>query len=139
EIPQELVHCRHHVWVRVESAAGEADVGWPIVAESFHQVRAPAQYADGQPASPGLAVGDEAGRDAKLLPRTADAQTKADEHLVENQDDAAAGTDLAQSRQPSSVGCSVELMAAGATDQGRVGQRERVRMQRLQWIDEHAG
>src|SRR5262249_59189171 len=133
---QELVHGRHYVWVRVESAASEADIDRPVVAETLHQVRAPTQDTDGQPASHCMAVGDEVGRDAEILLRTADAQTKADEHLVEDQDDAATGTDLAQSRQPTGVGGSIEPMAYGAADQRRVGRRGSVRMQRLQRIDE---
>ena len=82
--------------MRIERAAGKADVGGTIVAEPLHQLAAAADDADRQPAAERLAVGDEIGAHAEILLRAAWGETEADEHLVEDQDDVALGADGAQ-------------------------------------------
>src|SRR4029077_5702283 len=71
EMLQKLMHRRHDIRVRVESAAGKADVGRALVTEPAHQVLAAAQNPDWKPAAERLAVGDEVGPDAEILLRAA--------------------------------------------------------------------
>ena len=47
--------------------------------------------------------------------------------------------DRAQLLQPGRVGCAIDALVRPAVDQGRVGGRPDVGMQRLHWIDQHAG
>ncbi len=136
---QELVHRRHHVGMGVEGAAGEADVGRPIVPEALHQLLAPTHDPDRQPAAERLAVGDDIGADAEIFLRTAGSQTEAEEDLVEDQDDAALAAHLAQLLEPIGVGGAVEMGMPGTVDETRVARRVGIRMQSLQRIDQHAG
>ena len=133
------MHRRHHVRMRVERAAGKADVGRTVVAEPLHQVLAAADDADRKPAAERLAVGDEVGLDAEIFLRAAYGEAKADEHLVEDQDDVALAADRPQLLEPIGVGLPVEMRAARAVDQRGVRRCARVRVQRLQRIDQHAG
>ena len=92
------MHRAHHVGVRVERAAREADVGRAVVAEALHRARLrPHSTPTGQPAAQRLAVGDHVGAHAEVLLRAARREPEADEHLVEDQHDPALGADLAQS------------------------------------------
>ncbi len=124
EPAQELVHRRHHIGMRVEGAAGEADVGRPVVAEAAHQILAAAHHADRQAAGEALAVGHHVGLDAEIFLGAAGGEAEADEHLVEDQDDAALGADLAQLLQPFGVGGAVEFRAS-ATDRPARNRRAR--------------
>ena len=125
--------------MRVEGAAGEADVGRALVAVALHPRRAAADHAHRQPAAQRLAVGDQVGLHAEVALRAARAEAEAHEHLVEDQRDAALGADLAQLAQPGGVGGLVVGRAARAVDQRAVARRRLVRMQRLQRIHQHAG
>jgi hypothetical protein len=86
--------------VRVEGAAREADVGRPLFAEALHQLAPAADHAHRQAAAQRLAVGDHVGAHAEVLLRAARRQPEADEHLVEDQHDAALAAHLAQLLQP---------------------------------------
>ena len=74
QVLQELVHRPHHHGMRVERAAGKADVGRPVVAKPLHQVLAAADHADRKSAADGLAVGHEVGPDAEVFLRAAEAR-----------------------------------------------------------------
>ena len=67
------------------------------------------------------------------------ARPEADEHLVEDQDDAALGADRAQAPQPVGVGLRGRNAPRAAVDQRPVRGRVGVGMQRLQRVDQHAG
>ena len=108
---QELVHRRHDVGMRIERAAGEADVGRPVVAKALHQFAAAAHDADRKPAAERLAVGHEIGAHAEIVLRAAVGEAEADEHLVEDQDDVAFGADRAQPFEPRGIGRPVEMCA----------------------------
>src|SRR5579872_5165709 len=71
EMRQEFVHRRHDVRVRVERAAGKADVGGMIVAEAAHQLLLPAHHSDRQSAGEALAVSHHVGTDAEIFLRAA--------------------------------------------------------------------
>ena len=100
EALQELVHRPHHVRVRVEGAAREADVRRAVVPEALHQILAAADDADRQAAPERLAVGDHVRADAEVLLRAARREPEAGEDLVEDQRDPPLGADLAQPPQP---------------------------------------
>src|SRR5215510_9946600 len=106
--------------MRVERAAGEAHVDRPVVAESFHELLAPAEHADGQSTAEALAVGDQVGLDAEILLRAAESEPEADEDLVENQHDITLAADGPQSLEPVGVGLAVEMRGARAVDQCRI-------------------
>ena len=125
--------------MRIEGAAGKADVGGTIVAEAAHQFLASAHHADGKAAGKALAVGHHVGADAEIFLRAAGGDAEADEHLVEDQDDAALGADLPQRLQPFAVGRAIEMAGAGTVDQRGIAGRIGVGMQRLQRVDQHAG
>ena len=82
--------------MRIEGAAGKADIGGPVFAEALHQLVAAADDADRQSAAERLAVGDEVGLDAEIFLRAAFGEPKADEDFVEDQHDIALGADFAQ-------------------------------------------
>ena len=82
--------------MRIEGAAGEADVGGTIVAKTPHQILAAADHADRQATREALAVGHHVGADAEIFLGAAGGEPEADEDLVEDQDDAALGADLPQ-------------------------------------------
>ena len=103
------------------------------------QMSATGDHAHRQAAPEGLAVGDHVGLHAEVLLRTPRGEPEAGEHLVEDQHDAALGADLAQPAQPVGIGGAVGVGVATAVDQRAVGGRRRVRVQRLQRIDDHAG
>ena len=105
----------------------------------FIRSLAAADDADRQAAAERLAVGDEVGAHAEIFLRAARREAEADEDLVEDQHDVALGADRAQPLEPVGIGRLVEMRAARAVDQRRIGRRRRVRMQRLQRIDQHAG
>ena len=125
--------------MRVERAARKADVGRPIVAEPLHQVLAAADHADRKSAADRLAIGHEVGPHAEVFLRAAKREAKADEHLVEDQNDIPLGADRAQPLEPFGVGCLVETGVPRAVHQRGVRRRPAVRMQRLQRIDQDAG
>ena len=75
--------------MRIERAARKADIRRAVLAEAAHQSAPAAQHADGQPAGHRLAVGDHVGAHAEILLRAAGREPEADEHLVEDQHDAA--------------------------------------------------
>src|SRR5215468_5006070 len=106
--------------MRVERAAGEADVDRPVVAEAFHELLAAAEHADGQAAAEALAVGDQVGLDAEILLRAAESEPEADEDLIEDQDDMALAADGPQSLEPIGVRLAVEMRVACAVDQRRI-------------------
>ena len=114
--------------MRIEGAAGKADVGGTVVAETPHQVLAAADHADGQSAGEALAVGHHVGANAEIFLGAAGGEAEADEHLVEDQDDAALGADLAQLLQPVGIGRAIERALARTVDErgiaGRVGVRD---------------
>ena len=133
------MHGPHHIRVGIEGAARKAQVGRALGLEAAHQRRLAADHADRKTAAQGLAVDHQIGLDAEIFLRAARCEPEADEHLVQDQHDAALAADLAQLAQPVGVGRAVEAGAAAAVDQGRVARRVAVRMQRLQRIDQHAG
>ena len=139
EPAEEFVHRRHDVGMRIEGAAGEADVGGTVVAEAAHQILAAADHADRKAAGEALAVGHHVGANAEIFLGAAGGEPEADEHLVEDQDDAALGADLAQLLQPLGVGRAVEIAVARTVDQRGIAGRVGVGVQRLQRIDQHAG
>src|SRR5579872_6948097 len=139
EMRQEFVHRRHDVRVRVERAAGKADVGGMIVAEAAHQPLLPAHHSDRQSAGEALAVSHHVGTDAEIFLRAAGSDAKADKNFIENQNDAALVADLAQPLQPRRIGFAVEMRAARRIDQRRIARRIGVGVQRLQRIHQHAG
>ena len=98
-----------------------------------------AKHADRQAAGHGLAVGDHVGAHAEVLLRAAGREAKTDEHLVEDQHDAARAAYRAQALEPLGIGGTVEAGLPPAVDQGRIAGRADVGMQRLQRIDQHAG
>src|ERR1041385_5611112 len=61
---QELVHRAHDGRVRVERAAGKADVGWTIFTKPLHQCTAPANDSDREAAANGFAVSHHVGTNA---------------------------------------------------------------------------
>ena len=94
----------------------------------------------GKPAAERLAVGHHVGAHAEILLRAARREAEADEHLVEDQHDAALGADRAQplAAIPHRPPGRNARCAALSTSDG-IGRRIGVRMQRLQRIDQHAG
>src|SRR3982074_1950533 len=106
--------------MRVESAAGKADVGGAVITKTPHQFLAAADHADGKAAGEALAVGDHVGLNAKVFLGAAGGQAKADEHLVENQNDATLGADLPKLLQPVAIGGAVERSFARTVDQRRI-------------------
>src|SRR5579872_5639076 len=139
EMRQEFVHRRHDVRVRVERAAGKADVGGMIVAEAAHRLLLPAHHSDRQSAGEALAVSHHVGTDAEIFLRAAGSDAKADKNFIENQNDAALVADLAQFLQPRRIGFAVKMRAARGIDQRRIARRIGVGVQRLQRIHQHAG
>jgi hypothetical protein len=106
--------------MRVEGAAGEADVRRPIGRKSLHQVGPAGEHADRQPAAECLAVGDEIGPNSEILLRAAAGEAEAGEDLVHDEDDAALGADLADFPEPVGIGRLVEARRARAVDKGAV-------------------
>ena len=139
QVTQKFVHCRHDVRMRVESAAGKADVRRAVVAKALHQIAASAHHADRQPAAQRLAVGHDIGAHAEILLGSADGETKADKDLVEDQNDISLGAHPAELLEPGCVADPVEMPAPAAVDQRGIAWRGGIRMQRLQRIDQHAG
>ena len=66
-------------------------------------------------------------------------EAEPEEHLVEDQHDAARRADLPQLAKPFGVGLPVEPGASSAVHQGGVAGRGAVRVQRLQRVHQHAG
>ncbi len=99
------MHRAHHIRMRVERAARETDVRRPVLAEALHQLALARNRTDRQAAAERLAVGHHVGPHAEVFLRAAQSEAEADEHLVEDQHDAAIGADLAQLLQPRRV-CS---------------------------------
>ena len=139
EAAEEFIHRRHDVGMRIEGAAGKADVGGAVVAKAPHQILAAADHADRKPAGEALAVGHHVGADAEIFLRAAGGEAEADEDLVEDQDDAALGADLAQLLQPFAIGRTIERALARTVDERGIAGRVGVGVQRLQRIDQHAG
>ena len=135
---EKRLHRAHHVRMRVEGAAREADVGRAVFAKALHPARTPAHHADRQATGHCLAIGHEVGLHAEVLLCAARREAKADEHLVEDQRDAALGAHRAQLAQPARVAIAIEVRATAAVEQGRVAGRGGVGMQRLQRVDQHA-
>ena len=129
---EEFIHRRHHVGVRIEGAAGEADIGGAVVAKTPHQLLAAADHADGKAAGEALAVGHHVGANAKIFLGAAGGEAEADEDFIEDQDDAAFGADLAQLLQPVGIGRAIERALARTVDEGGIAGRVGVGMQRLQ-------
>ena len=125
--------------MRIEGAAGEADVGGAVVAEAPHQFLAAADHADGEAAGEALAVGHHVGANAEIFLGAAGGEAEADEDFVEDQHDAALGADLAQLLQPFGVGRAIERALARTVDERGIAGRVGVGVQRLQRIDQHAG
>mgnify|MGYP003693716017 CR=1 FL=1 len=119
EPAEEFVHRRHDVGMRIEGAAGKADVGGTVVAKTPHQFLAAADHADRQAAGEALAIGHHVGAHAEIFLRAAGGEAEADEHLVEDQHDAALGADLAQRLQPFGIGRAIEIAACASCRPGR--------------------
>src|SRR5262245_30598194 len=117
--------------MRVERAAGEADVDRSVVAEPSHELLTAAEHADGQAAAEALPVGDQVGLDAEILLRAAEGEPEADEDLIEDQDDMAFAADGPQSLEPIGVRLAVEMGGPCTVDQRRIRRRIRIRMQGL--------
>ena len=79
----------------------------------------------GKPAAERLAIGDESALDAEILLRAAGREAEADEHLVENQHDAALGADRAQLLEPVGIGVPVEMRCARRCPPARSRQARR--------------
>ena len=136
---QELVHGAHDVGVRVERPASEADVGRPLVAEPSHQRGLPADDSNGQAPAQRLPVGDQVGPHTEILLGAAVGDAEPDEHLVEDQDDAALAAHLAKPPQPVAVRGTGEVRPAVAGDQRAVTGRCRIGVERLQRVHQDAG
>src|SRR5262249_1396035 len=95
EMAQELVHRGHDVRVRVEGAAGKADIPSAIAAQATQRASLAAHPAHRQAAAERLAVGDEVRRHAEIFLRAARSQPEPEENLVEDERDAALGADSA--------------------------------------------
>src|SRR6516225_8489318 len=106
--PQEFVHCRHDIRVRVERATRKADIGRSILAETFHQALLSANGADRQAAAESLAIGDEVGPNVEIILRAAEREAEADEDLIEDQYDAALGAYRPELLQPIGKGHAIE-------------------------------
>ena len=117
QMTEKFVHRRHDVGMRIECAAGKADVGRTIAAETLHEMAVAADDADGEPAAERLSVGNKIGAHAEILLRTASGETKADEHFIEDQDDVLLGANGAQALEPVAVGLLVEMGAPRAVEQ----------------------
>ena len=139
DTPQEGVHRRDHIGMRIEGAAGKGDVRRLLGAKTLHQCMPPAQHAHRQPTTQGLAVGHHVGLDAVILLGAAVSQPETGKHLVENEHDSASGAHFAYLLQPPGVGVAVEMGAALAGQQRRVARGIGVGMQRLQRVDQHTG
>ncbi len=109
--------------MRVERAAGKADIAGTIVAEALHQRTLAADNADRQSAAQRLAVGHQIGANAEIILRAALGEAEADEDLVEDQNDAAFGADRTKVLEPFGIGIAVEMRAAAAVDKLGVGRR----------------
>lgn len=88
------MHGPHHIRVGIEGAARKAQVGRAL-GLAAHQRRLAADHADRKPAAQGLAVDHQIGLDAEIFLRAARCEPEADEHLVQDQHDAALAADLA--------------------------------------------
>ena len=117
------MHRRHDVGMRVECAAGKADVGRTIAAETLHEMVAAADDANGEPAAERLSVGNKIGAHAEILLRSASGEAKADKHFIEDQDDVLLGANGAQALEPAFQ----DLADQGAVlDAGRAGDQAQV-------------
>ena len=132
EAAEEFIHRRHHIGMRIEGAAGKADVGGAVVAEATHQVLAAADHADGEATREALAVSHHVGANAEIFLGAAGGEAEADEDFIEDQHDAAFGADFAQLLQPFRVSRAIERALARTVDERGIAGRVGVRMQRLQ-------
>src|SRR5260370_40489830 len=71
--------------MRIECAAGKADVGGPVVAKPFHQVLAATDDSDRKPPAHGLSICDEVGPDTEIFLLATKGEAQADEDLLEEQ------------------------------------------------------
>src|SRR5260221_5330897 len=106
--------------MRIECSSCETTVGRAVVAKPLHVLACAAEHTDRQSAAERLAVRDEVGAHAEVLLGAAAGQSKTEEHLVEDQDDAAFRAYLAQLAQPLGVGTAIERRGATAVDQRRI-------------------
>ena len=125
--------------MRIEGAAGEADIDRVIFPETAHQVLAPADHAYRESSGEAFAIGHHVGAHAEIVLSAAGGEPEADEDFVEDQHDVALGADLPQRFQPRAVGGAIETAGARAVDQRGIGRRVGVGVERLQRIDQHAG
>ena len=135
---QENLHRGHDVRVRVERAAGKANVGGSVFAVTNHEGTTSANDTDGKSAAQGFAVGDHVGIDPEVFLCPARSESEPQKHLIENQDNAPLRAHLAQGPEPFGVALAIEAGTAGAIHQGRVARCWTVGMQRLEGVDQHA-
>ncbi len=117
EMAQEFVHRRHDVGMRIERAAGKADVGRAVIAETPHQIPAPAYDADREPAAKCLAVSDQIGADAEIFLGAAFGKAKTEEDLVENENDVLLAADRRQALEPIRISRLIEVGVPCAVDE----------------------
>ena len=125
--------------MRIEGAAGEANVSGRVVAEALHPRAFAAQHTNGQTATQGLAVGHQISLHPEVFLRTARCQPEAQKHFIKNQRDTARGTNRPQLLQPGGIGRMVEMRFTGAVEQIGIAGRGGVGVQSLQRVDQHAG
>jgi len=117
EAVQKLVHRAHDIRVGVEGAAREADVDRMVLAKPAHQLATAAHDADRKTAGHGLAVGHQIRPDTKVFLRAPLREPEADEHLVENECNAALGAHRPQLLEPFGVGAAIEMCLPRAVDE----------------------
>ena len=135
---QENLHRGHHIRVRVERAAGKANVGRSILAVAPHQGATTADDTDRESAAQGFTVSDHVGIDPEVFLGPARSESEPQEDLIKYQNNAALGAYLAQGLEPFGVALAIEASFAGAIHQCRVTGSWTVRMQRLKGVDQHA-
>ena len=124
--------------MRVECASGKANVGGSVFAVAHHEGTASANDTNRKSTAQGFAVSDYIGINPEVFLCPARSESEPQEHLIENQYDAASRAHLAQGPEPFGVALAIEAGTARAIHQGRVARGGTVRMQRLEGVDQHA-
>ena len=139
EVAQELVHRRHHDGCELNVPRAKQMSAGPIVAKATHQIATAADDSDGQAPAQRLAVRDEVSADAEVLLRAADGQPEAEEHVVDDEDDAALA--CRPPAGPASHACRrpCRRWPSGRWHQRRVRRGRAVGVHRLDRVDQNAG
>src|SRR5262245_12569675 len=109
QISEELIHCRHHIRMRIERSARETDVHRPVSVVPAHELRLSTDNADRQAPAEGFSVRDHVGFNVEVFLRAASGETESKEHLIENEDNRAFGAYLTKFLKPSCVGRLIEI------------------------------